>query len=551
MAKPACLSRLWQLLVLSVVVSGCAESAGPLASIERAPSIAEAQGQSQDDPGLRMRLALRARPDAALERMVADHGNIVGIAFRQPGSARGVDDRGRSLVPPDVAATRANDVAALASRVLYRFRDLPAMLVELPNPGIATQLRRMPWVDYVVPNTALLSSDVVQGCTPFQMAQQIVHWNVTRVRADPAWSQATGTNGELLVLDDGMDLSQSYPNGWQDWPWNSGHSYGAAGVGSPTGAHGTLVMSAAVARNNGIGIVGIAPGAVLSRGDIAGVGGTTAWQNAAAWIINAAVPQTKVVSISYSSKLTYEPPDFALLHDAIINAYYQKGIIIVASTGNQQSATIQSYPARWPEVIGVGGSGHNDEYVLNNYAPGNVELAAPAVDVGVICQGGGTQGTASGTSFATPLVAGAVMLLRQKYPSYSNDWVRSRLRNYAVPMANSQKSGAGRLDVLGALGTPPPPPPPPPFTASILGPTEIAPLAVCSWLAGASYGTEPYTYRWYRNGALVSTTADYTAGMNGASSFDLRLDVTDAIGRLAMDLITVTNTGVGECLLAE
>src|SRR5690606_29844552 len=296
MAKPACLSRLWQLLVLSVVVSGCAESAGPLASIERAPSIAEAQGQSQDDPGLRMRLALRARPDAALERMVADHGNIVGIAFRQPGSARGVDDRGRSLVPPDVAATRANDVAALASRVLYRFRDLPAMLVELPNPGIATQLRRMPWVDYVVPNTALLSSDVVQGCTPFQMAQQIVHWNVTRVRADLAWSQATGTNGELLVLDDGMDLSQSYPNGWQDWPWNSGHSYGAAGVGSPTGAHGTLVMSAAVARNNGIGIVGIAPGAVLSRGDIAGVGGTTAWQNAAAWIINAAVPQTKVVS---------------------------------------------------------------------------------------------------------------------------------------------------------------------------------------------------------------------------------------------------------------
>ena len=74
---------------------------------------------------------------------------------------------------------------------------------------------------------------------------------------------------------------------------------------------------------------------------------------------------------------------------------------------------------------------------------------------------------------------------------------------------------------------------------------------MCSWLAGASYGTEPYTYRWYRNGALVSTTADYTAGMNGASSFDLRLDVTDAIGRLAMDLITVTNTGVGECLLAE
>lgn len=228
--------------------SGCVDSAGPTPEAGDPPSIAEAQGQSQDDPGLRMRLALRSRPDDELERLVRDNGNIVGIAFRPVGTSRGVDSRGQSLVAANIAASREEEVAAQASRVLYRFNALPAMIVELPSPSVATQLRRLPWVDYVVPNTALLSADQGSGCTPFNMSQQTVPWNVTRVRADLAWSQALGTNGELLILDDGTDITESYPNGWQDWPWNSGRHYSVGGTGNATGAHGTLVMSTAVAR---------------------------------------------------------------------------------------------------------------------------------------------------------------------------------------------------------------------------------------------------------------------------------------------------------------
>jgi subtilisin family serine protease len=278
-----------------------------------------------------------------------------------------------------------------------------------------------------------------------------------------------------------------------------------------------------------VGIVGIAPGAILSDGNITGDGATTAWQNAAASIINLAAPETKVISISYSSKLTYEPPDFALLHDAVINAYYQRGMIIVASTGNESSATIQSYPARWTEVIGVGGSGYSDEYVYNNYAPGNVEIAAPAVDVGVICQGGGTQGTASGTSFATPLVAGAVMLLRQKYPTNSNDWIRARLQNTALPMANSQQSGAGRLDVLAALDQPPT------YTATIAGASEVQPYAMCSWSVSTNLPSPPLTYAWWVDGVEQSGGSEWFTWTAGTASFTLMVRVTNAQGSPVWD----------------
>lgn len=90
---------------------------------------------------------------------------------------------------------------------------------------------------------------------------------------------------------------------------------------------------------------------------------------------------------------------------------------------------------------------------------------------------------------------------------------------------------------------------PPPFTGSITGPTEISPMAECSWVASPSGGTAPYSYQWYRNGALVGTAADYTDGMNGASSFTLSLRVTDSVGAIRTDEIIVSNTGFGECLL--
>lgn len=61
----------------------------------------------------------------------------------------------------------------------------------------------------------------------------------------------------------------------------------------------------------------------------------------------------------------------------------------------------------------------------------------------------------------------------------------------------------------------------------IEGPASVEPYSTNTWLAVASYGSPPYTYRWYWNGQFVGTGATYTA-QAGEPDFQLRVEVTDA-----------------------
>ena len=332
-----------------------------------------------------------------------------------------------------------------------------------------------------------------------------------------------------MILDDGLDLSQNPTQAVAELPWTAAYEFQGQTYSSEDGSHGTLTFSVAGARNNGTGIVGVAPNAVMHYGDIQPGGLGLGWQSAAAAIIDAALPETKVISISYSSKQTYLPSGFTALYDEIQSAYNQRGILIVASTGNQESSSIQAYPARWAEVIGVGGATTSDTWIHNNYASGNVEVAAPSVAIGIVCKGGALRGTASGTSFATPAVAGALMLMRQKYPSLSNAEIRSRLAATALPMASTLKSGAGRIDILAALNYQPPPPP---LSVTISPPSLVQVAGNYTWTANASGGSSGYTYVWeesFNGGPFyqAGTGSAYTRYVDLPDEyFDLRVTAT-------------------------
>lgn len=455
----------WSALIGGVaLLAACQdETSGPIvpdgSSSSRAPFAQSAQG----DHALQMRAALRARSAEEVVDAVQRGRLVVTIGFKPEGAPWGVDERGRSLVTAAVKAHHMRSVEGMAKRVLHRFETIPAITVELPNAQLAVQLRGLPWVDYVAEATQLLTPDAanvecidVYGNPPPRgtaSSPQTITWNITRVRADQAWSIATGispTNDELSVLDDGADEQQAnLPLG----PELGGAVVYAWYVGKTSydGTHGTPVLGAASARNNSVGVVGVAPGTttrVLKIYDPS----DTRWDYWTAFAIDGNAAYSDVMSISYSTKQTSSsaPASFTAMYDAIKNAYYQQGVVFTASTGNQHRSDLYAYPARYPEVVGVGGSGYSDEWVYNNYAPGNVEISAPAVDVGTVCKGGQT-GVADGTSFATPMVAGGFMLLRQRFPSESPGQLRTRMQNTAVPMASSQKSGAGRMDVYAAL----------------------------------------------------------------------------------------------------
>lgn len=533
----------------------CEQNNTPVSGVEQSDETISAQklksNDWREDPGLYMRQQLRSMNNDEFKRSIEKGGLTVMIGFKEEGTVRGVSKKGKSLVEKSRAEHFANQVVPqFADSVIYRFKHIPAIAVKLKNAEMALQLRNLPWIDYVVAGSGLVTPDAVSmQCSPISSPQS-VPWNITQVGADIAWTEATGSNapGKLVVLDDGADEN----NGWHgtelDW---EAYTYYVPSTSSD-GNHGTLVLGAAQANDNNYGTVGVAPDAMARVMKIydptTGDPQNEEWEVHAATAIDDNAILADVMTISYSTKITSSTPpiEFTGLYDAISNAYNQHDVVFTASTGNQGSSSLYAFPANYDEVIGVGGSDKNDNYTLNNYAPGNVEIAAPAVDILTVCKGGDI-GAFDGTSFATPMVAGAVMLLRDQNPTWSNDQIRQQLQNTAVPMADQTQSGAGRMDVAQALSISSSTPP----SVSISGPTNMFEGTSDDFTANVTDGEPPYNYQWYYRHetdfnwtptGTNSPTYNHTAGPPNGEY--IRVIVTDSENQSDEDVHFFTIMGV-------
>ena len=115
-------------------------------------------------------------------------------------------------------------------------------------------------------------------------------------------------------------------------------------------------------------------------------------------------------------------------------------------------------------IISVAATDHTDNLAtFSNYGAMSVDLAAPGVNILSTLPGGG-YGLNSGTSMATPHVAGVVALVRDLHPEWTYDQVIQQVLGTVDPLA--QLAGlvatGGRLNAAAAVGNPVPPPPPPP-----------------------------------------------------------------------------------------
>ena len=158
----------------------------------------------------------------------------------------------------------------------------------------------------------------------------------------------------------------------------------------------------------------------------------------------------------------------------------KRGLVIVASAGNGNSNRRQ-YPARYKNVIAVGGTGNAANPAgrasFSQFGPKAVDVVAPAVDIvstAVISladqlKGNGQAGEptyfyGNGTSFAAPLVSGEAALVlaraRQLGLTLSNRDVRRIILSATVPLGDDPAdlpdggvawAGHGRVDFLAAL----------------------------------------------------------------------------------------------------
>ena len=362
------------------------------------------------------------------------------------------------------------------------FRVRERLLAELP--GAEVQFETMPMV---VPVTVIPND-------PLFFRQ----WDMTRIDAPAGWDISTGMGTVVCVLDQGCDL------GHPDLAFaGPGLNLGTmAPPGSPTGPHGTCCAGiAAAVFNDGIGVASVAGSAKVLP---------VAFQNwtdveCAAGINWAAANGARVISMSFG---VYAPGDgfgptgwnFAIIDPAIANAVNVVGVVLCAATGNENTPTINRYPARNPLVIACGGSDQTDnrkrpaspdgECWGANYGPGT-SVVAPAVlctttdiqgpggynasggPISVPCVtypvGGDAAGNYlyvfNGTSSATPHVAGLATLLAAQYPALTNQAIRAIIERTAAKVGSgpyadvpgfpngtrTPELGYGRIDVWHSL----------------------------------------------------------------------------------------------------
>lgn len=232
--------------------------------------------------------------------------------------------------------------------------------------------------------------------------------------------------------------------------------------------HGTAVAGAAAAvGDNGIGVTGVAwnvsivPLKVANRFGQLLLSAIVAAHDYATWMLQAGF-RLAATNGSYGGYLqtfyANAPTGFNAERDAIVR-YVNAGGIFVAAAGNDgfnnDDPNFTNFPSSYniPGVIAVAATDNNDGLAqFSNYGAQTVDLGAPGQDILTTALGGGYV-YESGTSFAAPIVTGAIALLRTANPTASAIEVRSALFNGVDPLPSLQGRtvSGGRLNVARAL----------------------------------------------------------------------------------------------------
>lgn len=278
-----------------------------------------------------------------------------------------------------------------------------------------------------------------------------------------AWDTTTGSKRSLVaIVDSGADLDHPdlAPNLWRNPNEVRGNKRDDDGNGcvddihgcdfinkdgSPQddNGHGTHVAGIVAAEgNNAIGVAGVAWGAkiiVVKALDSEGSGFTSGIVKAIDYVTTLKTKGAPIVAINLSlgatssSQLLYRAVERARNHD----------ILVVAAAGNESSNndTRPLYPANLAldSVISVAATDASGNLSgFSNYGAATVHIAAPGAQIwSTALQSSGFQyRTASGTSMASPLVAGVVSLIASANPSLSMLQVRSILLTANRPLPN-------------------------------------------------------------------------------------------------------------------
>jgi subtilisin family serine protease len=340
-------------------------------------------------------------------------------------------------------------------------------------------------------------------------------WDMGKINSDAAHDYATGAGVRVGVIDSGVDFTHPDLAGGIDVAASCSFIFSSTPTANPQevangdcsnknavqdlNGHGTHVATTIAARENGIGIVGVAPEATIVALKACTIVGYCFADSVAAALRYAGDQQLDIVNLSlfadpYLYYCSNDAGQRAIIQDLQRAARYaqQRGVVIVASAGNEADDlghpvedhispdwppgseierevhnNCRVAPAELPGVVTVSATGVN---TLASYSSvgSPVDVTAPGGDAGqtpasvfgrgrilagwtstdltgtwealiaanrAVVSGGGRYVWISGTSMSSPHAAGVAALIRDVYPNMPQGAVAALLRSSATPMS--------------------------------------------------------------------------------------------------------------------
>ena len=264
------------------------------------------------------------------------------------------------------------------------------------------------------------------------------------IDAPEAWDLTHGSSKIVIaIVDTGVDYTHpdlakncikgyDFVNNDNDPMDDQGHGTHCAGI-------------AAAVTNNGIGIAGVSWNSKIMPIKTLDSIGDGSYENAAKSIVYATENGANIISNSYGGPAN---ANSHLLKDAI-NYSYNKGVILIAAAGNENTNE-KRYPAAYDQVIAVAATDENDDRWYDSNYGDWVDLAAPGEYILSTKLGGGYTHK-SGTSMACPHVAGIAALILSRDSSLSAEKVKEILLKSTDKLDTNEYIGTGRANAYLAV----------------------------------------------------------------------------------------------------
>jgi subtilisin family serine protease len=267
-----------------------------------------------------------------------------------------------------------------------------------------------------------------------------------RLAGNPG-EQGTDASGNPKASNGVDDDGNGYVDDHTGWDFVSGDNTPQDGHG-----HGTHVSGTIAAPEDGRGVVGVAPGAAampLRALDDDGTGSTADVAEAFHYAGELGVDVVNASIGSYG--LSYAERDAIAAHPDTL-------YVVAAGNDANDNDALPSYPCAYPQanIVCVAATNASDlPASFTNYGATTVDLYAPGVDI-MSTYLGSAWAWMSGTSMATPHVAGTAALLYAYDPALTPAEVKAALLGSAEPkaalLARPTLTGA-RLNAADALAS--------------------------------------------------------------------------------------------------